>query len=375
MSHQQPRSGEQNVELGCAYTVEESGLWQEIQETLRRLLQHVISAILLGLRLYMLPLLYLVHKLSPRGDHWGLTTWGLVLGFSRHSTSGKNQNVNLALLAALKALRTGLATPFRIARTLYTGEKIIEENPEALQHDPASELDMADSAIDGQNVSPACTDNDSDDKLAKHHSETSASASQIYHAALVNGTTLDDILAAFEASDSRTSSTHDETPNTPVHRRHRYRTSSIQTTPERMTLSTRTVTGVPLPERDPNPTTESGPKTSRCPASQASPEETQKSHESPLVQICSVRSEPYHGHCRVNGKENLESKQLAPRNKRCATYVRRHEQSRLPKRSLNGERQQRRMHKSDGQISVTTAASDSPMKRPKLPPKVKVYQD
>lgn len=351
---------------------EHTSLYHEIHETIRRLLQHLIFVSLLSLRLYMLPLLYISHKLAVRDDPWYFATWSTMLRPGRSLADCDQCKGGPGAFSLMETWFNieNVRTPLRIFKTLYALGKAIGEDPNTIQPTPQPLLGLGpDSAIDveslhDESVKPCATD--STESL-----DAPASASEIYHAALLNGDTLDDILAAFEdhaptlpqptdqieAQESPVCTRNEDDCLTGPFRRRSYRRSSTQITPERvpdndlrtpataikdaeqhMTLAAKT----PLERPTPNwPCEEDKPPAVSCVPSNHSQEEA-----------C---GQPI---------------------KHCPTFERRHHlYSNGSKRPLSVDRHPLGYLHDRGMLSTPALATTSPTKRARLQRRVKVFND
>jgi len=328
----------------------------------------------------MLPLLYLSHKLTVRDDPSYFSTWNIMLRPGRsmancaqcHGGDGSN-----TLLQRFEGLRDNICAPVRIFRTLYALGRVIGEDPNSLQPTPSSLLNIGpDSAIDVQSV-----DESTSKALGSEPTDPSAkapaSASQIYHAALLNGNTLDDILAAFETTTPGSSilaeqpvvaqsppiSDDNDDRLTGPFKRHHYRNSSVRSKPQEATFA-----------HILNNTTSCSPDTSQasCEGHAKRPDES----------LCLSPITRGHAHSASSPrgydlfKEQVEHNRAAwtevgP----CPTYMRRHNHSAIPKRPLSGDRKSLALLQETGTVSSPTLSSSSPTKRARLQRRVKVYQD
>lgn len=367
---------------------EHSSLFHEIHETVRRLLQHVIFACLLTLRLYMLPLLYLSHKLTVRDDPWYFATWNIMLRPGRsmancaqcHGDSGAS-----SMIERWKMLKDNFCAPVRILKTLYALGQVIGEDPNALQPMPPSLLNVGpDSAIDVQSVeenTPKVRGSGSTDPAI----EAPASASQIYHAALLNGNTLDYILAAFETStpDSSTQAEHVITQQDPMpsrdnnerltgpFKRHRYRDSSLHSqTHEAAFTQTLDDSLICLPE--PRKVGQHLPQTPCFESPGKGMMESPCKQSDAQNQTRSVSSHHEYDFF----KDQFEHKRTTSTEVgQCPTFMRRHNHSAIPKRRFSGDRKSLAALQERGTMSSPVLSSSSPTKRARLQRRVKVYDE
>lgn len=370
---------------------EHSSLFHETHETVRRLLQHIIFACLLTLRLYMLPLLYLSHKLTVRDDPWYFSTWNIMLRPGRsmaNCTQCHGENAGNSMLERWKSLKDNFCAPVRILRTLYALGQAIGEDPNTLQPSrPSLLMSGPDSAIDVQSVQettpkPSCSES------TETTIEAPASASQIYHAALLNGNTLDNILAAFETG-SPVSSVRTEhaiieqssDPNrdnderlTGPFIRHRYRNSSARSKTQEVAVSkaadnsmTSSVETCHIIQHRPQT-----PCQNSCEGREGASAETPCNRGSAQSQTHRVSPQQKHDF----SKEKSGNQQTnSPEAGHCATFTRRHSHSPMCKRPLSGERRSFAVLQEQGTMSSPALSSNSPTKRARLQRRVKVYKE
>ncbi|OAG45480.1 hypothetical protein AYO21_00115 [Fonsecaea monophora] len=374
-----------------AATIERTSLCSEYGETIRRLLQHIILAALLAVRLYMLPLLYLSHKLSAQDDPWYPAIWNLILRPRRalakchrcHPSDGSAKNWK-----AWTNVRDGLFVPVRIFRTLYTSGRMIGDDPNTLPPgpfplpNPARGGDSGDQSNDEESMRDGVIGS-IDSAL-----EAPASASQVYHAALLSNGTLDEILAAFEVDKDNPAMGYDGV----VIRRGRnaclaarshhalihcqgqpYRTLSLQSSPEEVHTAERA--HAPSRSRDVNP----------CPRGIQLPKTPER-----LLNVCGKQAQSELQRDDQLPKDSPESHVAActrdfPEVRqadedvdfaaldRCPTFVRRHAQSRLPRRLVTGDKQALAMLKDRGAVSTPelVVSPPTPTKRGRLQRRVR----
>jgi hypothetical protein len=208
-----------------------------------------------------------------------------------------------------------ITTPLRKIRALYAFSRLLDESPDLLNvhrvfgghRTPLDEDQRSASVGDTE-----CTASNGHELLAP------ATASQVYHAAIVNGTTLDDLLAVFEVADTSPSaspkhSTDDlEMPSQFL----RYRNSSIQTTPDTLTAPRKSSTVL---------------------------QDDKMVHDGSYGQLVKVMGEAtsnvpqaMESYCcstSTNVVDDGASENTSPHNSQCPTFARRQAQSRLPKKS------------------------------------------
>ncbi|KAL2392290.1 hypothetical protein ABEF95_010563 [Exophiala dermatitidis] len=373
-----------------------SSLCHEFCDTVHRLLQHLIFILLLSLRLYMLPLLYILNKLETGRGLWYSTAWQFVRlpgAALAQCTRCCRREEDMFFVHTWPDVWDGIAAPLKIFKALYSLGKILEQNPSDRPSRPTAVADTPDSAIDPQSQQGQ-ESTVFDGGPGDSRCEESANASQIYHAALLNGSTLDDILAALEKNkatrqvqaqhitthpgegDNLESRTDDrEMLREQVEARH-YRASSIQKTPERMLV--------------PKDGCERSPCSVREEFNTGSRQELQTpENEAPSAQkvvaaglenssLASwTKSLPAASQSRVQvpQRQNQRKRVSSVATKRCPTFMRRQNQGDLPARSTSTDKGSLaplhgRTAKSSPALSLT-----SPTKRSKLQRKVMVYQD
>ncbi len=343
----------------------------------------------------MLPLLYISHRLAVHDDPWYAATWNFMVrpGTTLASCRTCRKDDRIAPVAgSWNSLRNGVFAPLRIFKALYSLGKMIGEDPNALQPTPVPLLeDAPGSAIDVQSKD-ADDLKDADTESTDSQLEVPASASQIYHAALVNGNTLDDILAAFEADEKIVAARNEhlivhkrpampdqviEQPVLPEPcKRHRYRSSSIQTTPERM-LSTPKINENP-PEPPLECEKDDATKEPRTPLRNTrdslvrvmvdSGGENQITRSSPGSSVSCAAHD-------VSAAQGRDKRATSVALKRCPTFARRHNPPRPSGRSLSGEKRSLMALQERGTMSSPALPLGSPTKRARLQRKVKVFQD
>lgn len=374
----------------------DSSLFYEFCDTFRRLLQHMVFVPLLVLRLYMLPLLYIARKLAMSDDPWYSMSWNMLRHPHRTLTLCARcckRGGNVTLAETWTNIREGVFTTLRIIKALYTLGKLIGEDPNVLQPESGPLLDAPDSAIDVQ------SEHEKDSKVFENdfsdsRRESMASASQIYNTALLNGSTLDDILAAFERNKQTASArtAHAlicQNPLDPTKRRasgqqtlsdksddQRSCTSSIQTTPERMLL----------PRKD--------AESSRCSPAKENAAEMEEELQTPINEARGtpkeINVEDRHEHDAIGSRprsstshhthtgstRQTEGRSLSTTTlKRCPTFIRRQTQGRLSERPASGDKRSLAVLQERATRSTPTLAGASPTKRARLQRRVKVYQE
>ncbi|KIW94795.1 uncharacterized protein Z519_04772 [Cladophialophora bantiana CBS 173.52] len=360
-----------------------TGLHYEFFETIRKILQHTVFALLLAIRLYMLPLLFISYKLSAHDDPWYPAIWNLVLLPGRALADVnrcRQRNSSTKIGKTWTSIRDGIFAPYKIFRSLYSLGKMIGEDPNSLQPNLFPQPDpTTGSGIDDQNKDEDSAGDQSAESTGSPL-KAPASASQIYHAALLSGSTLDDMLAAFETDgDSRTVGFNrvvirrdpkaclsvEQLDAMSQWKRQRYRTSSVRSTSEAVLGAGKA--GESFPSR----VIHSGPRDCqqpKMPDRQASVRRVQLQGEpqadNPLpknnpgsptsTRTCHPPETPQpDGHVNSSALD------------RCPTFVRRHAQSRLPRRSVTGDKRALAMLKERGAMSTPVL----PVSPPTLPPK------
>ncbi|EXJ91199.1 hypothetical protein A1O1_04308 [Capronia coronata CBS 617.96] len=374
----------------------DNSLFDEFRATVRRLLQHIVFISLLTLRLYMLPLLYMSRRLAISDEPWYPTAWQIVPHPGRafvHCARCCKTEGNLTLGHTWANVRGSFSTTFKIIKALYSFGKGVGEDRNALQPDPALLLDPPGSAIDVQ-CEHECDSKIFDSNCVDPQPESSASASEIYHAALHNGSTLDDILAAFERSKKAGAARTDRfvigqdlvavteredadprsPPNQPPERG--YRTSSIQTTPERMLSGDEPVILHDCSTRE-DINDDMDAATPPIPVNKT--EQSQKKVELELERTQSnennVATPTSHAWHHTSAEQSGEKRVKSTARKRCPTFVRRQTQAACPEKHVSGEKRSLTVLQERATRSSPTLAIDSPTKRARLQRKVRVYED
>ncbi|KIV91866.1 hypothetical protein PV10_06357 [Exophiala mesophila] len=352
---------------------EHTSLYHEIHETVRRLLQHLVFVSLLSLRLYMLPLLYISHKLAVSDDPWYLATWSTMLRPGRSLADCdqcKGGPGGLSLMELWFNMRENVRTPLRIFKTLYALGRAIGEDPNTIHPTPQPLLSLGpDSAIDveslhDESVKPCATE-------STETIDAPASASEIYHAALLNGDTLDDILAAFgdrppslpqstdltEAQGSPQSARNNDDCLTGPFRRRSYRRSITHITPERNTDNEVRTPATTIKDTERHVTL-----SAKSPVEKPAPEWPCEENKPPAVS------------CVPSGHPQEEA--CGHPIKHCPTFERRHHlYSNGSKRPLSVDRHPLGYLQDRGMMSTPALASTSPTKRARLQRRVKVFND
>ncbi|KEF63861.1 uncharacterized protein A1O9_01839 [Exophiala aquamarina CBS 119918] len=328
----------------------------------------------------MLPLLYFSHKLTVRDDPWYFATWNIMLRPGRSMANCEQchgQGRGSSLIRRWNIFKDNFWAPVKILKTLYALGRVIGEDPNTIQPTPPPFLNIGpDSAIDVQSVeenTPKVLGNEVTDSSAK----APASASQIYHAALLNGNTLDDILAAFETNTPGSSiraehavvtqspiisRDNEERLTGPFKRRH-YRDASLRSKTQETTFAQISDSSL-ISSLEP------------CPVFYGSEVKavTESPSTSPRSQ-CQTRSVSS-PHAYDAFKEQDENKlAISTESTQCPTYMRRHNHSAGPKRPLSGDRKSLALLQETGTMSSPALSSSSPTRRAKLQRRVKVYKD
>ncbi len=385
------QSRHRRTELSRANTTgEDTSLFHEIHETLRRLLQHMVFVALLTLRLYMLPLLYISHKLASLDDPWYPASWNFILYPGRSAVDCgccRKREGSGFLSAVWCELSRGFASRLRTSRYLYLLGKILGEDPGILQSAPALSLDNA--VVDVQ------SELDSQQQVPDTHSnepqpEVSASASEVYHAALVNGTTLDDILAAFEAEEDVSeaegsymdvSSNSASKPIVDQQERdveldtHQYEEVSIQAIPEKKIApeeAEESTVSQPVATGKENFQQQRKIPTKDVEAAHRGVFANDEDAHMGQAPSCYRTSCTDHVNFDTGGRQKRES---SANFKRCPTFVRRHAQTHIPRGSVSSERHSLAVLHDRAMMSSPALGLSSPTKRARLQRKVVVYQD
>lgn len=210
--------------------------------------------------------------------------------------------------------------------------------------------------------------------------EAPASASQIYHAALLNGSTLDDILAAFEGDQGdrgvvfdrivirrgpKAYLSTDQLEAMDRYKQQRYRSLSINST-NGVAVHPGTIPAAPTQVTEPQPSdTATGKAIGARVRVQA--DCTPADHEESSPDFHS----PCHHHHRPSDCHSPSRNVSSDTVKHCPTFVRRHTQSLLPKRSMSADKTSLSMLRERGAMSTPTLPSSTPTKRAKLQRRVR----
>ena len=204
---------------------------------MRRVLQHLVFVALLTLRLWTLPLLYLCCRISRPIDMLPAPTWRYMIRF-RGATTGtiptrfRRPGSESLYATGLRLFHSGVATPIRVLRALYNFGYVLDQHPDMLRYGRPffAEHNMHD---DDQTVS--MVESEAPDEFEDGSEvEAPATASQFYHAAIMNGGTLDNLLAGFEVPEQQRSldqTSGEEGDHQAELARSPYRNGSIQRTP------------------------------------------------------------------------------------------------------------------------------------------------
>ena len=323
----------------------------------------MIFVALLTLRLWTLPLLYLCHRVSQPTDLIPSPTWfsmaspsGAIL--ARLPTRFRRADSKSLRTTALQIFHTGVATPLRVLRTLYNLGYALDQHPETLRYCRPSVVND-----DIQTVSIIESEG-SGEQEHDFEAEAPATASQVYHAAILNGATLDNLLAVFEVSDDQ------DTPNLTVRaegdprpepKRTPYRDFSIQTTPD-SAMTPRNSSKI-LREPDQDECTgivegTDGPLI-KAVANGSQPEQENGSPDqlSPVASDC----------CQAGGDitQGEVCENTSPGHAECPTFARRQARSRLPQRSKS-EAKQRQARDAKAVSANVNVNAESPSRRNKL---------
>ena len=214
--------------------------------------------------------------------------------------------------------------------------------------------------------------------------EGPATASEVYHAALLEDQTLDNVLAVLEASDEVTvtgdnsrSSSRRSTQS--CQKCDRYRNSSIQTTPESMLTPRKASTTLSTDTRNISDVIgericpQSSSSTIAAPDDAAPPleEHPRDTPQSDPVSACN--DAPF-----MSENEPIRSRQdespASPQLKGCPSFMRKQTRSKLPRRPYQSDMLQPVAAESEGQISTTSVDPTTPTKRNKLHRKSRVIR-
>jgi hypothetical protein len=260
--------------------------------------------------------------------------------------------------------------------------KILGQDPNILQPAPALSLDNA--------VVDARSELDSHLKVPDTDSyelqpEAPASASEIYHAALVNGSTLDHILAAFETEEdvseaegscvdmspnSASRPTVDQQERDAESDKHQYEATGIQATPEKTTTSEEaeeSTDSQPVVTGKENIQQQRKVSTRDVEAEQRGAFANDEDAHMGQAPSCTE-----HVSFETGGRQKRES---SANFRRCPTFVRRHAQTHIPRGSVSGERHSLAVLHDRATMSSPVLGLSSPTKRARSQRKVMVYQD
>ncbi|EXJ70970.1 uncharacterized protein A1O5_05963 [Cladophialophora psammophila CBS 110553] len=350
--------------------IEITSLRYEFFETTRKLLQHTVFALLLAIRLYMLPLLFISYKLSAHDDPWYPAIWNPVLLPGRALADVnrcRQRSSSMKIGKAWTSVRDGIFAPVKIFRSLYSLGKMIGEDPNSLQPDLFPQLDPT----TGSGIDDQSKDEDSVGEQSTESTdsplEAPASASQIYHAALLSGGTLDDMLATFETDgdsqavgfnrvvirrDPKACLSVEQLDAMSQWKRQRCRTPSVRSTPEAVLGAGKA--GGYFPSR----AVLSGPRNfqqPRMPDRQASVRRVQLQGE-PQADNQLPKNSPGSPTstrtCHLPETPQPDGHGDSSALDRCPTFVRRHAQSRLPRRSVTGDKRALARLKERGAMST-----------------------
>ena len=194
--------------------------------------------------------------------------------------------------------------------------------------------------------------------------EAPATASQVYHAAILNGNTLDDLLAVFKVSEGPASvieTPRDNDHARPVQHCLRYRKSSIQTTPDSI-MTPRKASKLPVQIDVPVVDERSYGQLVKAAPAESHP------HDEDLTASSAQLPSPNTSTCCQPGDTNQIAvcENTSPDHAQCPTFVRRQAKSRLPQRAKLDAKQQQTKTDSRIESAKGDVNADSPSKRNKL---------
>ena len=227
--------------------------------------------------------------------------------------------------------------PFRVLKNLYRLGGILDEHPHLLHVGRVFLQNQTTPDDDEQNVSVVGSEVQKDSQQL----QAPATASQVYHAAILNGNTLDDLLAVFEVSDGPSNGSQ-----TPVNTCllcsegscNRYRNSSIQTTPEGVMTPRKPSTSHKEVVHDVSPTIDRNLYGELTRAISPICNEEHEEHEDQAAGIALPSSPLTSTCCPADGdaEQVPACENTSPGNHVCQTFARRQAQSRLPQRTRSG---------------------------------------
>ena len=311
----------------------------------------------------MLPLVYLCYKLSRPDDLWPFSTWTYLTASSqaiidRVPVRLRTRGSSWLEFRSVQLIRAGISTPCRVLKNLYELGRILDQNPSLLRarsRPTARENIHKDRAATISTIGSGHED--------AEEVQAPATASQVYHAAILNGNTLDNLLADFETSDSTLADENGPQRDASDQKRSKYRNSSIQTTPDHLMSPRKVSSTAGADVQNIASVFEARPygriiKLSDSPATASNETDEHDDQPSPAR---SGRSVP------VTDDEHPEHcNKSSPDLRACPTFVRRHGQSRLPRRPAQKERVVQHAVSAEPVLSTAAVDSGSPMKRNRL---------
>lgn len=305
----------------------------------------------------MLPLIYCCHRLSTPNDNASPSIRSrrtpAASMFERRLPTRFRRVDALPITALLWIpLRKSMTTPLRVFRTLYNLGRAMDDGPNMLylrKTLTSSRYPPIDD--DQQTVSIVGSEETGRDG---YEVAAPATASQVYHAAIVNGTTLDDLLAVFEVSDGAPTingSLGAGNVDTASHYV-RYRNSSIQTTPD--ALATPRKASVSL--RDDN-TAEDRNYGQLVKVTGEESANREGGSCPPVAHCCSISE---------NVQRAQSCEDALPHHLGCPTFARRQAQSRLPRKSQPKDVHARNELQKGAAPATMVSSEDSPSKRNRL---------
>jgi hypothetical protein len=258
---------------------------------------------------------------------------------------------------------TAVTNPIRVIRTLYNFARVLDQNPQLLRSERAPFSNAPTADDDDQTVSVV----GSEGQKNCFEIEAPATASQVYHAAILNGTTLDDLLAVFEVSDGP--ATVRGCLGDSSHQRadfacDTYRNSSIQTTPESAITPRKGSATLGVGTQHEIPSVDQRPygQLVQTTTAESMVEEKELTHLPRL-------------YCQPEGDDNQTQtcENTCPNHVECPTFARRQARSRLPQRAKYESKQQREATKERVTSLKANESPDSPSKRTRLHRRSRVF--
>ena len=284
----------------------------------------------------------------------------------------------------------GILAPARVFKNLYSFCKMIGEDPNTLPPTPVPLLDAIPDNTMTEEIKDTGRVRDHETDCTESQDEAPASATQLYHAALVSSSTLDNVLAAFEADEgdsgiiidrflirrnAKVFSSGDQLNATDRYKQRRYRSHSIHSLTERVDALSKLDEDSPGSPAQPSPQTNPGRpgtpdqkanagRTLLQPEGDKNDEQSESSPDSHVLRdnrLTVVRSPDRHV-------------SLGTLN-RCPTFIRRQAQSLLPIRPVSKDKTSLAMLKERGAMSTPQLSSPTPSKRARLQRRIRPQQD